>query len=423
MKKAILVLIIGIIAAFCLPAGGGEDSEAERGPVELEFWTMQLSPTFDDYINGVIREFEAADSEVSVNWIDVPFGDMETRMLTAASSGDMPDVANMNPQFAQKLAQLGALLDMDQYASDVKDRYFRGAWTASSFEGKTFGLPWYLTTPILFYNREMFKEAGLDPDSPPLTYQEVFAYAEAIRKATGKYGYMPVLSSHAAMEELEKAGISLFSADFKEADFAKSEVVDFVERYKTMMTSGIIPAESLNEGTGTAIQMFSAGEVAMFNGGTSHARMIKSNSQTTYDVTGVGPQPIGPGGKTNVAVMNIAVSAASPNPEPAVAFAKFITNSENQIAFSVEAGAIVPSTVGAQTSDFFSVGDGTAVAEARIISAAQVENAQVILPPVSNFSDVRDAFLNALQRALLEGGDTAEIFLAAEKEATQALNR
>ena len=423
MKKTISALLISTVALASLTAGGGPESETGGGPAELEFWTMQLSPTFDDYIEGVIRDFQSTHPQVSINWIDVPWGDMETRILTAASAGDMPDIANMNPPFAQKLAQLGALLDMDEYASDVKERYFQGSWRANSFEGKTFGLPWYLTTPVLFYNKDLFIQAGLDPESPPRTYEEVFTYAETIRKATGKYGYMPVLSNHAAMEELEKAGVSLFSDDFNEADFARKAVVDFVNRYKTMMENDIIPGESLNEGTGTAIQMFSAGEVAMFNGGTSHAGMIQSNSQDTYGVTGVGPQPVGPGGKTNVAVMNIAVSASTPHPEPALEFAKFITNAENQIAFSEEAGAIVPSVAGAQTSDFFSVGDGTAVAEARIISAAQVENAQVIFPPIANFSDVRDAFLNALQRSLLEDGDIQKIFSAAEEEANQALER
>jgi ABC-type glycerol-3-phosphate transport system substrate-binding protein len=167
--------------------------------------------------------------------------------------------------------------------------------------------------------------------------------------------------------------------------------------------------------------MFSAGKIAMFIGGTSHAIMIKSNSEDIYAVTGIGAQPVGPKGKTNVAFMNIVVSSSSEYPEEAVRFIKFITNGDNQVEFSKAAGAIVPSIIGAETSEFFTKSDGTAVADARIISAAQVQNAQVIFPPIHNFSDVSEAFLKALQKTLLEGGDLKEAFKAAENEANAAL--
>lgn len=409
------------MAAAAVMASGAQEESKPAGPVEVEFWTMQLSPTFDDYINGAIAAFESENPGIKVKWVDVPWGDMETRILTAASSGDMPDIANMNPHFAQKLAQLDALLDMEEWASDVKDQYFRGSWDANKFGGKTFGLPWYLTTPVLFYNKALFEAAGLDPENPPGTYEEMFAAAEKITKATGKYGYMPVLSNHAAMEEMEKAGIRLFNSDFTKARFAQDEVVSFVDEYKDMIDRKVIPVQALNEGTGTAIQMFSAGEIAMFNGGTSHAGMIKSNSEDIYSVTGIGAQPVGPGGKTNVAVMNVAVAASSPYPEEAVKFAKFITNGANQVEFSIAAGAIVPSIAGAEKSEFFTVSDGTPVADARIISAAQVKDAQVIFPPITNFSDVRDSFLDALQRSLLEDGDIMSNFKTAEAEANAAL--
>jgi putative chitobiose transport system substrate-binding protein len=420
MKKVLLIILSSLIAATSMFASGAQDKKPE-GPVEVEFWTMQLSPTFDGYINGTIAAFEAENPDIKVKWVDVPWGDMETRILTAAASGGMPDIANMNPHFAQKLAQLDALVDMEKMAGDVKSLYFRGSWDANKFGGKTFALPWYLTTPVLFYNKALFEEAGLDPENPPKTYEEVFAYAEKITAATGKYGYMPVLSDHAAMEEMEKAGIRLFNNDFTKAQFAKKEIVDAVNLYKNLIDRKIIPTQALSEGTGTAIQMFSAGEVAMFNGGTSHAGMIKNNSEDVYGVTGIGAQPIGSNGKTNVAVMNIAVAASSKYPEESVKFAKFITNGANQVEFSMAAGAIVPSIAGAETSDFFTVSDGTAVADARIISAAQVKNAQVIFPPMQNFTDIKDAFLNALQRSLLEDGDIMNNFVTAEAEANAAL--
>lgn len=421
MKKSILIVLSFFFTCTLVTGMGAEDAKP-TGPVEIEFWTMQLSPAFDDYINGVITKFEILNPDVIVNWVDVPWGDMETRILAAAASGDMPDIANLNPHFAQELAQNDALLNMDDWAGDVKSLYFKGAWDANKFDGKTFALPWYLTTPILFYNKELFEASGLDPEAPPETYEEILSYAEKITAATGKYGFMPILSNQAAMEGIEQAGIRLFNDDFSKAQFTNIGVLSIIKKYKDMMDRKVIPPQSLNDGTLTALKMFSAGQIAMFNGGTSHAGMIKNNSEDMYSVTGIGAQPVGPKGKRNVEVMNIAVSSSTVHTEESVRFAKFITNGENQVEFSKAAGAIVPSITGAETSDFFTVSDGTAVADARIISAAQVIDAQVIFPPIHNFTIVSEAFLNALQKILLEGGDLVEVFQIAENEADSALD-
>ncbi len=98
------------------PSASGSTSQQAGNSsevVKISFWTMQLSPTFDDYLTGVIASFESENPTIKVDWVDVPWGDMENKILSAAASKTMPDVANLNPHFAQKLAQLGALADMD----------------------------------------------------------------------------------------------------------------------------------------------------------------------------------------------------------------------------------------------------------------------------------------------------------------------
>lgn len=437
MKRRILTLMMALVMVLSIGLTGcqkasDETNEADKQPeatkepvkpVEISFWTMQLSPTFDDYLNGVISDFENKNQGITVKWVDVPWGDMEKKILAAAASNGMPDVANLNPHFAQQLAQLGALADMEKLASDVKEDYFKGAWEASQFNGKTFGLPWYLTTGITFYNKALFEKAGLDPEKPPVTFEDLYTYSKQIKEKTGKYGFMTALSQQSAMEDFEKMGIRLFNKDYTKANFTSPEVMEAVKFYKKMMDEGLMPKESLTEGTGKAIQMYSAGEIAMFPGGTSHAGMIESNSSDVYTNTGVGKQLVNPNGKINVAVMNITVSEKSKNKEAAVKFAKFLTNAPNQVEFAKIAGGIIPSTKASITDEFFTKEGNTAKDAARIASAAQIEKAQVIFPPIKNWNNIKDAFIEALQKSISGAEKPEDAFKVAEDAANAALSK
>ena len=72
----------GIVLAI---AGCGGNAPEQSGKQEVEFWTMQLQPKFTDYFDQLIADFEAANPEVDVVWVDVPWSDMQSKILTAVS--------------------------------------------------------------------------------------------------------------------------------------------------------------------------------------------------------------------------------------------------------------------------------------------------------------------------------------------------
>ncbi|MFW6368614.1 MAG: ABC transporter substrate-binding protein [Spirochaetota bacterium] len=421
MRKAVAISVVLLLSASLAFAGGAQE-EAE-GPQEITFWTIQLSPTFDDYIEGLIDDFEDMHDDVTVDWVDVPFGDIETRVTTAAASDEMPDVVNLNPEYAQQLAEFGVLADMNEYAADVKDDYYTGTWEASELDGVAFGLPWYITASVMFYNEELFEEAGLPVESPE-TFEEALEAARTVNEETGAYGYMTILSEQFIMEELEKMGIRLFNEDYTEAQFATDEVLEMVDIYAELIDDGVMPQDALTEGTGEAIQLYSSGELAMFQGGTTHSRMIQDNSESVYEVTGVGPQPISEGGKSNIAVMNIGVSEESPHRDTAIEFAKFVTNMENQLAFAEEAGTIIPSNRGVTDDSFFQAdGSDDANTLARVESAQQVPEGEVIFRPISDWGEIRDAFIEAFGQAVAGDGDPETLLQEAEETANQHLGQ
>ena len=421
MKKSISVILMLCLFTAILFAGGAQEKPLEGQ--EITFWTMSLSPAFDDYLNGVIDQFEAENPMVTVNWVDVPWGDMETRVLTAAASNTLPDVINLNLPFSQKLAQNGLLVDMNTAAADVKDDYFPGTWEASTYGDVVFALPWYITSNMIYYNTDLYSKAGLDPNDPPSSFDELYTYAKAIKERTGAYGYMTFFQDQFIMEELERMGIRLFNDDFSKAQFNTQAVRDAAAYYGKMLEEKLIPSQTISSksGTGEAIQLYGSGELAMFFGGTSHARMIRENSQQIYDATGVAPQIKGKNGKSNIAVMNIAVPVSSEAVDASLSFAKFLTNNENQLVFAKKARAIVPSTKAALKDDFFSLKDGEAATSARIMSAKEVSVGTVIFPPIQNWPEIRDAFINAFAQAVTGHADAATVLQQAEDTANSLL--
>jgi putative chitobiose transport system substrate-binding protein len=188
-----------------------------------------------------------------------------------------------------------------------------------------------------------------------------------------------------------------------------------------MMDEELIPKTSLTEGQGTIIQMYSGGEVAMFQGGTSHASMIEKNNKQIYDNTGVGQQLANANGKYNEAVMNICVSESSKNKDAAVKFSKFITDAPNQVEFAKVSGAIIPSTKDSIKDDFFNLAKGNASEKARTISAGQIEKAKNIFPPIKNYNEIQEAFLTAVQKSIAGDAKPEEALKEAEALANAAL--
>src|SRR2546425_4482734 len=79
----------------------------------LEFWTISLQPFFTDYVNGLVAGYRRANPGVQVKWVDVQFQAVEQKLLAAIAGGIPPDVVNLNVEFTSRIAERGALVDMD----------------------------------------------------------------------------------------------------------------------------------------------------------------------------------------------------------------------------------------------------------------------------------------------------------------------
>jgi multiple sugar transport system substrate-binding protein len=168
------------VIATVLPlgaCGGGSDggSSDASGKVEGEitFQTWNLQANFKDYFNGLIADFEKKYPGTEAKWVDRPAEGYADKLSADAAGGTLPDVVNVAPDLVAPLAKAGLALDLDKEkaASKYREEYLQGAWESHQIPGMegTYAFPWYLNTGPLFYNKRLFREAGLDAEKPPKT--------------------------------------------------------------------------------------------------------------------------------------------------------------------------------------------------------------------------------------------------------------
>ncbi len=410
LKQMIRPALAACLFALCPTASAAE---------QVRFWTMQLSPQNDAYVNGVIGAFEKANPGIRIEWTDVPWAEMERKTLASLASGTAPDVANLNPQFASKLAEFGALADPERYLSaDQVAAFLPAAWRANRYEGKTFALPWYLNTNITLYNRDILARARAEV---PATLEQLVGSARMIKQATGSYAYFPALDGSSPLELMVGAGNALLNKTACGAGFANPGGARVFEIYRALYQDGLVPKNVVTEGHRKAVEMFLSGQVAMVSTGMQFLGYIKTNNPAIYGRIGVAPQ-IGAGaGPASIAAMNVAVLQNSKVKPAAFAFAQFLTNAHNQLELARRV-PVLPSTGASYRDPFFTVPLDDALADAaRALSVKQVLQGAVLVPPMRKYSKLRVSYARNLQSVMLGKKSVPEAIRDVDREWTGVL--
>ena len=393
-----MLLGLGASGLVACSADGPDD-----GSAEVEFWTMQLQPQFTDYFEDLIGEFEADNPDITIRWTDVPWADMQSKILTAVSSGTAPDVVNLNPDFASQLATRNAWLDLgDRVAPEVQATYLPKVWQATTLNDQSFGIPWYLTTNVTVYNTALLEAAGVA--SPPTSYAELADAAQAIKDKTGKYAFFITFvpeDSAEVMQSLIKMGVTLVDAQ-GQAAFNTPAGREAFQYWVDLYQNELLPREVLTQGHRRGIDLYQSGETAMVSTSPQFMDTIARNAPDISAVSAAAPQ-VTTTGAQNVAAMNLVIPQSTDQPEAALDFALFVTNEENQLAFA-KAANVLPSTQASLSDPYFSDDKADAATpgdKARVISAQQMQDAEVLVPAMANIKQLQKILYENLQAAML----------------------
>ena len=405
-KRFLALALVGLLSSWLISCGNADDASTgsnNAGKTEVEFWTMQLSPDFDDYFNTLITNFEAENPDITVDWLDVPWSEMEKKIVAAVAADNAPDVVNLNPNFASQLATKGAWLTLDDKLSEAEQAvYIPGIWQATQLDGNSFGFPWYLTTRVTLYNTELLNEAGVS--EPPATFEELATVAKQVKDKTGKYAFFISFVPDDAADVLQsfvQMGVPLVD-ESGQAAFNTPEGKQVFQYWTDLYQQQLLPQEVLTQGHAQAIQLYESGEVALLASGAEKLDGIAQNAPGIAEVTESAPQITGSTGKINVAAMDLVIPESTDVPEAALAFATYVTNDANQLKFAKEAN-VLPSTVKAADDSYFSeVSDAASPVEvARSVSAGQLGEAEVLIPAMEDVKELQKIVYENLQASML----------------------
>ena len=419
LARALLaaVAMAGVLSA-CAPARRqATDRQA------IQFWTLDLAPKFNGYLNDVIARWEQQNPGYDVVWTDVPWGSVERKLLAAVFARTAPDVVNLNPLFAANLASKGGLQPLEPLLPEgASTTYLPRIWQAGQSaapdgQPQQFAIPWYLTARITLANTQILSEAGYS--APPRTWAEVPAYAEAVKRRTGRYAlFVTVVPEDSAelLESLVQMGVTLLDGRQRAAFNTPAGRRAFAF-WSDLYRRGLLPREVVSQGYRRAIELYQSGELAQVGSGAEFLRSIQTNAPQVAAATRPYPPLTGANGAANVAVMTLAIPRQSKVAEPATRFALFLTDATNQARFAEQA-RVLPSSVGAlQQVEAALEAEQPAsqpeqlVRQARLLSAQTLSSARVLVPASPGVKRLQAIVYTQLQRAML-GQVSSDVALA-----------
>lgn len=229
-------------AAFAQMAG------AITEPVTISFYNYNLATASAgaDATRELLARFEAENPNIKVETVGVPSNEIVTRLQADMAAGQQPDVAQLVFRDLIYIASdLGAnaLEDMAgaQAYAELTDGMIPRGVDLGKVDGKTYGLAYTFSTPILFYNADLFREAGLDPENPPKTWAEVKTAAEAIVEKTDAEGFFPGAYGPSDGTFVYQAILMSNGGKVRDGNtltFANEEGIEAVQMLRDMVDSG-----------------------------------------------------------------------------------------------------------------------------------------------------------------------------------------
>jgi putative chitobiose transport system substrate-binding protein len=388
----IRILLAAMMAfAFAAPAAHGADAK-------IEFWTFSMKPKFTPYFESAVRNYEAANPGVRIEWIDFPWDVIQTKLVTRIVAGNPPALVNLNVPWADEYARDGLLTPVDALFGAARSHYIASTLEDLRFKGKTYGFPMYSNVAVIAFNSHIFKAAGLTRG--PLSLDEQLAFARQIAARTGKAGIAPALSKIDGL--FMQQGLAVIANG--RAVFNSPQHVALVQKLADTYRAGGLLKDSLfaEDNFPAVIDAYKGGRLGMLLAPPTALRRIEADARDIYDITDVAPAPLGP---TGIADGGWLIHFAVPKGVdaallPAIGkFALYLTNDTNQLAFARQA-SVFPTSIKAAADPFFLALPANAGAADKAVAAgarSMAHSHTMYISGIDDYDELRRALVKAVE--------------------------
>lgn len=320
--------------------GNASQSAKTNEPIKLTFasWSISEAAT-KGALEEMVKKYEEKTPNVKIEFIGIPFADIKQQTFVMASTGNAPDIIQTFPAWFGSYAASDIITPLDdlmgkEYVNDLMPSFKEDF----SYNGQLMGVPWAPTPYILYWNKDLFKKAGLEPKAPS-TIDEMLKAAKALSELktdSGEkiYGFGEpsdklAINGEIALRNLYSFGGTLLDKDGK-VNANTPEMVNTLNYYKKLVKDGISPSGAKLK---DLRNLFSIGRLGMYVDGNYGKAVFRnlSGKGAEYDkVWGAALVPAGVSGKS-VSIgeaHGLVISAESKHKQAAADFIKYLTDKE-----------------------------------------------------------------------------------------------
>jgi len=326
---------------------------ASAEKVTIDYWIQHGgSPTHTPIAAKLINEFNRTHPDIKVNSLRITetiAGDPSEKLIIAIAGGTPPDVADLAPDRLVEWVIKGATQPITEFVEkagiDLEGDYFGFAIEPLVYKGEVYELPLHSDARALYYNKKLFREAGLDPNKPPKTITELDEYAEklTVKDSAGRYkviGFIPWYGCVFLLNYGWRWGGEIYDPEANKVTINEEPYVralTWMNSYAEKYGATEMRSFSTAFGSGT-MHPFIIDKLGMIaDGNWSLGTYQKYAPNLDYDVA---PFPPGPGGKVTTWASGwaIFIPKGSEHPEEAFEFMKWISGPDYQTTFCLEGG-------------------------------------------------------------------------------------
>ena len=419
IKKAICVSAI----SFC--------SFAQAGAELTMYYPVAVGGALTEIVDGIVEKFKSENPDIDVTAIYAGnYNDARVKALAALKSGEPAQLSVMFSIDIHELRDLDAITAFDDVVSTDDEKAWLNSFYPALMEngkadGKTWGIPFQRSTIVMYYNKDAFREAGLDPEAPPTTWDELVETGKKLTKKDSngnveQWGAMIPSTGYpywmfAALAK--QNGEVLMNQAGNETYYDNPGLVEALEYWQSLgqehsiMPSGVIE-------WGTLRQNFLEGKTAIIWHSTGNLTTVKNNAKFDFGVAKLpGKKELGsPTGGGNFYIFK---DTSDEEKEASLKLIKFMTSPENAAHWSKSTGymGVSPAAYETETLSQY-VQEFPPAAVAR----DQLEHATAELS-THEAGRVRKFLDDAIQSALTGQASAEEALQDAQAQAKRVLRR
>ncbi|WP_273322543.1 ABC transporter substrate-binding protein [Vallitalea guaymasensis] len=364
------------------------DNKDTEEKVTVEFWHGYTAEK-TEVLDGMIAEYEKQNPNVKINAKFVATGEeMLQKVQTALLSGEEPNMLWGYPTWTGVLESSGKLVDMGEILDDeLKSDLPIGLLEAGKYKGRIYSVPIEAGTLYLIYNKDMFKEAGID--NPPTTWEELYDISKKLSDGD-RYGvWLPIAPNERTTWTFEtflwQNGQDVLNAEGNNIGFNNEKGLEALEFYTKMIKDGYAP-------TAVGQDPFIDKQVAMVYATQGAANAYINKYEMNVGVAMLpGKDKLATGLGSNHYFM---FKSDDKVQQETLKFIKYMTTGENHAEWAIKAGYLPVSNSARESDKYKQFGEENP----HMIEAAKALTYGVARPPIEEYPKLSTAISETIEK-------------------------